>query len=340
MTPPDPAPILDLLDGFRRSKTMFAAVSLGLFDELAAGPRSHSDLARAVGAHADSLLRLLEACLSLGLLRREGDLFFNTPLAETYLTGHSPRSLAGYVRYSDRVLYPMWAQLDDAVHDNCNRWEQTFNLPPGTIFDQFFHTEDAMQTFLKGMHGFGMLTSPAIVRAFDLSRFRVFADIGGGTGHFAEAACAAYPEMRAIVFDLPRVISFTRDSLAKSPHSARIECRSGDFFRDPLPEADLYGLMRILHDWPEKTIDMLLQKLHATLPPGGGVLIAEKLLDDDHSGPAHVHIQSLNMLVCTEGRERSREEYRVLLERNGFALTSPLLQPVDAILAIKLPSSA
>jgi acetylserotonin N-methyltransferase len=337
MTAPDPAPILDLLDGFRRSKTMFAAVALGVFDDLADGPRSYSDLARAVGAHPDSLLRLLEACLSIGLLRREGDLFFNTALASTYLTGRSPHSLAGYVRYSDRVLYPMWAQLDDAVHDNSNRWEQTFNLPPGTIFDQFFHTEDAMQTFLKGMHGFGMLTSPAIVRAFDLSRFRVFADIGGGTGHFAEAACATYPEMRAIVFDLPRVISFTRDSLAKSPHASRIECRSGDFFRDPLPEADLYGLSRILHDWPEKTIETLLQKIYATLPAGGGVLIAEKLFDNDHSGPAHVHMQSLNMLVCTEGRERSREEYRVLLERNGFTVANSLPDrpPVDAILAIR-----
>ena len=31
---PDPAPILDLLEAFRRSKTMFAALSLGVFDAL------------------------------------------------------------------------------------------------------------------------------------------------------------------------------------------------------------------------------------------------------------------------------------------------------------------
>ncbi len=331
---PDPAPILELLDGFRRSKTMFAAVSLGIFDHLDHQPCSYSDLATATNTHPDSLLRLLEACWSIGLVGREGEVFFNTPLAAAYLTAHSPHSLAGYVRYSDRVLYPMWGQLEDAVHENCNRWKQTFSLPPGTLFDQFFHTEDAMQTFLTGMHGFGMLSSPAVVRAFDLSRFRVFADIGGGTGHLAEAACQAYPYLRAIVFDLPRVISFTRESLSTSPHATRIECRSGDFFRDPLPEADLYGLSRILHDWPEKTVESLLQKIHAALPVNGGVLIAEKLFDDDHSGPAHVHMQSLNMLVCTEGRERSRSEYRALLERNGFSVIDPT-QPIDAVLALR-----
>ena len=36
---PDPSVILDLLEAFRRSKTMFAAVSLGVFDALESGPR-------------------------------------------------------------------------------------------------------------------------------------------------------------------------------------------------------------------------------------------------------------------------------------------------------------
>lgn len=29
---PDPTPVLDLIEAFRRSKTMFAAVELGVFD--------------------------------------------------------------------------------------------------------------------------------------------------------------------------------------------------------------------------------------------------------------------------------------------------------------------
>ena len=52
---PDPAPIVELIDAFRRSKTMFTAVSLGLFEALAEGPADAGSLAARLGAAADPL---------------------------------------------------------------------------------------------------------------------------------------------------------------------------------------------------------------------------------------------------------------------------------------------
>jgi acetylserotonin N-methyltransferase len=46
LTPPDPSPVLDLLNAFRKSKVLFAAVSLGVFDALAAGPKPTAALAK------------------------------------------------------------------------------------------------------------------------------------------------------------------------------------------------------------------------------------------------------------------------------------------------------
>lgn len=43
---------------------------------------------------------------------------------------------------------------------------------------------------------------------------------------------------------------------------------------------------RILHDWSEDKILHLLGRVYERLPKGGGVLIAEKLLDDDKAGLA------------------------------------------------------
>ena len=67
------------------------------------------------------------------------------------------------------------------------------------------------------------------------------------------------------------------------------------------------------------------------------MLIAERLLKDDRSGPVSTHMQSLNMLVCTEGRERTLTEDRVLLEAAGFARVSAQVTgtSLDAILAVK-----
>ena len=72
LTIPDPAPILDLLEAFRRSKTMFAAVSLGVFDALSAGPKSSAVLAEELKTNPDALERLLGACIGLQLLRSGG----------------------------------------------------------------------------------------------------------------------------------------------------------------------------------------------------------------------------------------------------------------------------
>jgi acetylserotonin N-methyltransferase len=310
-----PALILDLIEAFRRSKSMFVATALGIFD----GARP---------AHPE-LPRLLDACVALGLLERREDQYVNTPAADEYLRSDSPRTLAGYVRYSNEILYPMWGHLEEAVRDGSNRWEQTFGFPAHELFSRFYATDAQRNQFLLGMHGFGQLSSSTIVRAFDLSRFQSFVDLGGGTGHLAQAAVDAWPQLTAAVFDLPKAVEFGRQFC-----DARVEFRSGDFFRDPLPPADLYAVGRILHDWDDAQCAVLLRRIADALPAGGALLIAEKLLTPE-SVPAHM--QSLNMLICTEGRERTLAEYEALLRAAGFSGVSSTTtgQPLDALLAIK-----
>jgi acetylserotonin N-methyltransferase len=175
------------------------------------------------------------------------------------------------------------------------------------------------------------------VAAFDLGRFRTLVDLGGATGHLALAACEHYPEMRAMVFDLPGVIERVRQYAINSPAADRVTFVPGDFFQDPLPEADLFAMGRILHDWREEKIRLLLRRIWERLPSGGGVLIVEKLLNDDKSGPLPALLQSLNMLVCTEGQERTLAEYTSLLRDAGFAGVRGARtgQPLDAVLALK-----
>ena len=313
----NPALIVDLIEAFRRSKTMFAAVELGIFD----GERPN-------GAAMD---RLLDACVALGLLEKRGEEYVNTPVADEYLRRSSPRTLSGYVRYSNSALYPLWEHLSDAAIEGSHRWTQTFG-EKRSLFSHFFKTEEAKRDFLTGMHGFGMLSSPKVIAAFDLARFRRLADLGGATGHLALAARERYPQMTAVLFDLPEVIEIARERVGD-----RIELVAGDLFTGALPAADLYALGRILHDWSEDKIRRLLFRIAEALPDGGGLLIAERLLDEDKRGPIGAHMQSLNMLVATEGRERTLSEYAALLRAAGFREIQGKVTgaPLDAVLAIK-----
>jgi acetylserotonin N-methyltransferase len=336
LTLPDPAPVLELLQAFRWSKAMFAALELGVFDVLDQGPRPLASLARELSCSADGLERLLDACVGLQLLTKSAGVYANAPVATTYLCTSSPRRLTGYLKFSNGYMWQLWTHLEDAVREGTHRWQQTFGWE-GPIFSHFFKTEEAKREFLLGMHGFGLISSPHVVNAFDLSRYRTFVDLGGATGHLAIAACERWPNLRGVVFDLPDALPLAREIVGASTVSERIALTAGDFFTDPLPPGDLYAVGRILHDWTEAKIHALLERIYAHLPPGGGVLIAEKLLTEDKTGPRWAHMQSLNMLTCTEGKERTLTEYAALLAKAGFVdvcgVRTP--SPLDAVLAVK-----
>lgn len=318
----------DLIEAFRRSQTMFTAVELGVFE---ATPIAAPALAQQIHADERALTLLLDACVSLGLLSKSNGVYTNTPEADTYCKRNSPHTLAGYILYSRSVLWRLWQNLPDAVREGTHRWPQSFGSE-GPIFSHFFKTDADMRTFLTGLHGLGMMSSPQAIAAHDLSEVRHFVDLGGGTGHLSLAFLDRYPNARATVFDLPKVIPLTREITA-----GRVECIEGDFFNDPLPPADCYAVARILHDWSPPKIQKLLAKIHAALPENGRLLICEMLIDDDRSGPTSALMQSLSMLTCTEGQERTAAEYDDLCRAAGFRSTVARKTgaPVDAVLAIK-----
>ena len=333
---PDPGIVLELLAAFRRTKAMFAAVSLGVFDALSDGPVALDALATRLKANPDALERLLDACVGMRLLDRVEGHYRNTLVAATYLVSSSPRRLTGYINFSNEIMWRLWSHLEDAVREGSHRWQQTFGWDE-PIFKNFFRTEEAAREFLWGMHGFGLFSSPHVVSAVDLRPFTHLVDLGGATGHLVVAACERYPHLRGTVFDLPDAMGLAEEYLATTDVRDRVALVAGDFFTDPLPRGDCYALSRIVHDWSPEKIVRLLTRVVEHLPEGGGVLIAEKLLDDDKRGPTWAQMQNLNMLACTEGKERTLAEYAAILEPLGFReiVACRTSGAVDAILARK-----
>ncbi|XP_044289884.1 acetylserotonin O-methyltransferase-like isoform X2 [Varanus komodoensis] len=104
-------------------------------------------------------------------------------------------------------------------------------------------------------------------------------------------------------------------NLSDFPHICDV---GGDFFKDPVPEANLYVLARVLHDWDDGTCVQLLTKLHKACKPGGGVLVVEIIFNEDKTGPLEAHLYSILMLLLTEGKERTISEYSALFNAAGF----------------------
>ena len=95
----------------------------------------------------------------------------------------------------------------------------------------------------------------------------------------------------------------------------------GDFFADPLPRADAYVLMEVLHDWADREAVAILAAVRDASRPGATLLVIENVLGSD-AADVRGHILDVIMLTFTGGRERTWEQLDVLLADAGFRLRS------------------
>ncbi|KAI4895317.1 hypothetical protein NFI96_033910, partial [Prochilodus magdalenae] len=323
--------------------TLFAACELGVFDLLqdSERPLAAADVAQALESSEDGMGRLLSACAGLELLTTqstaEGEvLYSNTDMSSMFLTKSSPQSLHHSIDYNSNTMYLCWHYLTNAVREGKNQYEKAFGVSSKDLFEAMYRSEEEMVKFMQLMNSIWNICGRDVITAFDLSPFKSIYDLGGCSGALARQCVQIYADCTVTIFDLPKVVHTSREHFL-SANDDRISFHEGDFFRDCLPEADLYILARILHDWTDERNLELLAKIHQSCRPGGGVLLVEALLSEDNSGPLTAQLYSLNMLVQTEGRERKGSEYSALLTKAGFTTVHihKTGKIYDSILALK-----
>ncbi|XP_066455968.1 acetylserotonin O-methyltransferase [Eleutherodactylus coqui] len=336
-----PQILLDYKHGFLVSKIMFTACELGVFDLLHELEESASaaTIATRLNTSVDGMERLLNACVGLKLLKvdlknNEG-CYSNTDVSAVYLVKSSPRSLYHTIMYYNQTIYMCWQYLTQAVREGKCQNQRAFGTSSQEIFEALYRSEEDMVAFLHAMDSIWKICGRDVIQAFDLSAFRTVCDIGGCTGALAKQFLSTYNESTVTIMDLPQVVKTAKKYFVTD--DKRIHFLEGDFFNDPIPEADLYIMARIIHDWTDEKCLELLRKIYQSCKPGGGVLIVETLLNEDKSGPICSLVFSLRMLVQTEGKERTPSEYSKLLTDSGFRdievkVTGKLY---DAILARK-----
>eukprot|EP01097_Dermamoeba_algensis_P000612 TRINITY_DN1209_c0_g1_i3.p1 TRINITY_DN1209_c0_g1~~TRINITY_DN1209_c0_g1_i3.p1 ORF type:complete len:368 (-),score=82.44 TRINITY_DN1209_c0_g1_i3:127-1197(-) len=335
--------VLTLLNGFRNSKVLFASAKLGLFGELMSAPKSAQQLATQLNLSEDGLERLLNACVALDLLKKLPNDEYELPSSgKKLLCPQSETNVLGYIHHSNETLYKLWEKLEFSVKSGKHCWREAFQLKEDQgIFEQLYRSKEDLRRFLQGMRSFALQTMnyDAIFSAFDLSKYKLWSDVGGATGILMVNACKKYPNIQTQVLDLPAVLEITEEYLSKEEEEVRkrVNLVPLDFFQQSFPSSDLFILSRILHDWTDEQVIGILKKVYDALPNGGGVLIAEVLLNENRTSPYWGTIQNLNMLVVTEGKERNWSQFASLLSAVGFTNLSYKITSVqlDVILAVK-----
>jgi 3-hydroxy-5-methyl-1-naphthoate 3-O-methyltransferase len=313
-----PAPLLQLATAHWAFKTFAVANDLDLFTRMSGTPGTTPEqLAADAGIERRPAEMLLTACASLGLLTKEDGRYRNSPLAEEFLVRGKRYYFGGFVRMQDRLIYPAYARLGDAVRQN----RPTAYDPERQT--SMYETADPaiMESFWGAMHSLSTITASALADAFDFRPFRRLLDVGGGSAAFDVELCRRYPHLGATVYDLPLIVEIARRNIEEAGLGDRIGTVAGDFFKDEaLPENhDVILLSMILHGESEASNRQILRKCRAALSRGGVLLVSELLVNDEKTGPPPAALMNMTMLVATEGgRNYTAAEYAAMLEEAGF----------------------
>jgi hypothetical protein len=332
-----PDRILQVGLGFWGPKALLSAVELGVFTELARGPADLAALARRLGLHPRSARDFFDALVALGVLGRDGGLYANTPEADAFLDRAKPSYVGGLLEMANARLYGFWGHLTEALRTGRPQNESKAD-PDASPFQALYADPARLRGFLQGMTGISLGAARAVAQKFPWRDCRTFVDVGGAQGALPVQVCLAHPHVTGANFDLPVVGPVFEEYAASFGLGGRLRFLPGDFFRDPLPPADVLVMGHILHDWDLGQKKALIAKAYAALPPGGALVIYEALIDDERRHNALGLLMSLNMLIETPGGfDYTGADCRGWLAEAGFrrAWVEHLVGPDSMVVGIK-----
>jgi O-methyltransferase domain/Dimerisation domain len=302
-TPPqaelNPSHIMQVGMGFWPSKTVLSAVELGLFTELGDESMTGEEVGERLGLHERAIYDFLDTLVALRLLERDGEgsegRYRNTPETALFLNKESPAYIGGILEMSNARLYGFWGNLTEALRTG--KPQNEIKTTGKAMFEELYSDPARLEQFMGAMAGISQGNFRALAEKFDFSRYATLCDVGGATGQLSTIVAARHPHLRCISYDLPVVAPIAERAIAKAGLSDRVDVASGDFFADPLPQADVITMGLILHDWNLERKMQLIRAAYEALPEGGAFIVIENLIDDARRENAFGLMMSLNMLI-------------------------------------------
>jgi hypothetical protein len=326
--------------GFMGSKTLLSAVELELFSALGAEGLTGAELQAKLGLDARAVPDFPDALVALGVLDRDGDgteaRYRNTEDSAVFLDKTSPAYIGGILEMANARLYPFWGDLTAGLRTGEPQNEIKHTGKP--MFDELYSEPERLEQFMGAMAGISAGPFMALAESVDFSAYKTLCDVGGATGQLSIIVAGRHPHLRCISFDLPVVEPIARRTIEAAGMDDRVQTAGGDFFADPLPNADVITMGLILHDWNLDRKMHLIRAAYDALPKGGALIAIENIIDDARRENAFGLLMSLNMLIeFGDAFDFSGADFDGWCREAGFSDTEvvPLAGPTSAAIAYK-----
>jgi demethylspheroidene O-methyltransferase len=314
--------LFDLVAGFVYSQVLLAAVRLRLFELLAAGPLTTTQLAPRLGLTEDATLRLLAAAASLKLVRRRsGQRWGLGPLGAPMVGNAAVAAMVEHHATFYADLRDPVALLRGEVGDPAlaRYWPYADGVAPGSL------PAERVAEYSALMSATQPLIADQVLDAHPFARHKVLLDVGGGEGTFLRRVAQRVPSLQLMLFDLPAVAERARGHFATDGLAGRASVHGGSFFEDALPTgADLVSLVRVAFDHSDARVLQILCAVRRAIAPGGVLLLAEPMSATPGAQAMGDAYFGFYLLAMGKGRPRSLGELTRLLEVAGFDQVSLL----------------
>jgi SAM-dependent methyltransferase len=323
-TEPSPATIMQLASGFMAAKHLFAANELGLFEALADSPATLDALAARTGLTRRAARISADAMVALGLLEVQDGTYRNGKAAACFLAGPGPDDLRAFLRFWDKISYPAWTRLAEALASG----------PPREIFEL---DDELQQVASTGIEAILAGPATALPEVFDFGSHQRLLDIGGGTGSWSITIAQRHQNITGAVLELPTATELARSRVAAAGLGDRITVLTGDAMADELPAGyDVFLLANLIHYWSAEQNQELLQRVRRAAQPGSALLLADFWTNPAHTEPLQAALMAGEFAVhIRTGDVYSVDEVRGWLDHTGWRFTDhrPLTGPQSLIIA-------
>ena len=304
----NPNTIREFAASFQKSRILLSGFELDIFTNVDKTGTTNKQIANNLHLDEHACERLLNALVSLGFLKKQNHLFFNTDESFTFLSKKSSDYLGGLMHSNH--LWNTWSNLTQVVKTG-------ISAHPAEINER---GEEWLFPFINAMHDRAKRQAPQQLANIDLSEIKSILDIGGGSGAYSMEFVSKKPEIEATVFDLPKVIPITKKFIDKEGFSDKIKTHTGDYTTDDLPKGfDLVFLSAIIHSNSLEINQDLIKKCFNSLNKNGKIVIQDWIMNNDRTQPISGAIFAINMLIGTEAGDCFTEQEVIeMLNTSGF----------------------
>jgi len=293
-----PTPIFDTQVAFMLARTVMAGTKLGIFEALAPGPLTAAEIAAQCKTDLSATIKLLNALVGAGYLRIKKERYFLTTVAQKWLLKDSPQSIY------DKMMF------------HFTEWEWTANYEayvrtgkPLKIHDML--SDEAWGVYQRGMRSIvGFQAREVVWRTPMPKDAQAMLDIGGSHGYFSVAFCRRYPDLHAVVLDIPEAVKHAAPILAKEGMGKRVVHRVGNALTDDwgIDAWDLILISQLVHHFDDTTNRDLVRRAARALRPGGILAIQDALLPSAGNDAALALLADLYLANTSQSGSKSLQE--------------------------------